>query len=154
MSSQRVWGAPLGRVQPAWWGSKSRVIHVGWPRCGLVTWQYQHTLGIAVSWDAGRCWVCSHLDMLVTSWNHFSASIRPKALLLKPLMWLWYPIPALNEQCQYQHNISCQCWISLSWCQWFRNHMACIWLCVVTSFYIPAAKMTLKAVLYLYVSYF
>lgn len=150
MSSQRVWGAPLGRVQPALWWSKSRVVHVGWPRCGLVTWQYQRTLGIAVSLDAGGCWVCSHLALLLTCWNHFSVSIRPKA-------------DCRSHSCDsFVSDTSTKWSVSISVVsvgsvypdQWFRNCMACIGLCVVTSFYIPAAKMTLKAVLYLYVSYF
>lgn len=60
-----------------------------------------------------------------------------------------HPIPALIEQCQYQTSISCQYCISVSWSQWFMNGLACIESCVVTRFTIPAAKMTLKAVLYL-----
>lgn len=32
ISSTHMWGMLLGLLQPVWWGSKSRIVHVGWPR--------------------------------------------------------------------------------------------------------------------------
>lgn len=126
-------------------GPSFREVHVGWPRCGLLTWQHQHTRHCSKSG-------CKGLLGLLSS---FSVGKMLEGSNVKgTLVTFLYPIPAHNEQCQSQYNDSCRCWISASWCQWFRKCMTCIGLCVVTSFNIPAAKMTLKAVLYLYVSYF